>query len=367
MILRIANSSEDIRSFFRICDTIYIGNPFYRATDNDIIRLLIKGPTHFHTHADVKPYLIYYNGKLAGRFAMIHDLRQYEYVQIAFFEALPGLQNVSDTLKKEAKLQFPDCTKLTVGLNGHLNYGAGILQNNFDQVPVFGIPYTASHYPGYFSDLEMRRIITFRFPAKISHSYMKKIKEVKIKSGISIRKLNRRKMSDDTLTYTDLNNLCFTDHPFWSDRDGIEDLELFEPFSYLLKDENLIFAEFEGKPVGFLLWFPDFNQLVKTQRELKASSKYARDVIRYKLFNPIDTFRFTEIAVDPEFRKKGVEMTLINQMVADVTKAGYKWGEGGFIFEENLDSVNMAVRYIERIIEEEVKTHSEYAVYETKI
>ncbi|MFH2142695.1 MAG: GNAT family N-acetyltransferase [Bacteroidota bacterium] len=361
------NKKTDYLSFFKVGKEVYKNSPCFKATDNDIIKLLIEGPTHFHTHAQVTPFLIYKDFDIVGRFAFIYDKRLMYYAQVAFFEAFDGLEDVDQLLISEAKIRYPECKKICIGLNGHLNYSAGFLQNNFDEVPVFGLPYSQPYYLKYFKNLHKRKIVSFRFSTKNASSYINKLKNTRFGENISVRKLDRNNIAVDTLIYTYLNNLCFQKHPYWSDRDGIEDLELFEPFKNLLRDENLIFAEYNGKVVGFLLWFPDFNQLVRKQRELRAGKSYSYDVLRYRFFNPIQRFRFTEIAVDPEYRKKGIELALINQMIIDVAKTRYKFGEGGFIFEENLDSVNLTIRYIERFTGETIQPHNRYVVYEANL
>ncbi|GAB4284532.1 MAG: hypothetical protein Kow0068_09650 [Marinilabiliales bacterium] len=362
-----ANTKDDIKKFYQVENLVYNNIPYYRSTENEIIKLLITGPTNFHTHAEITPYLIYDDQKLIGRFALVHDLRMFDIVQVAFFESLNVVYDPVNLIIPEVKFKYPDCHKIVIGLNGHLNYGAGILQNNFDKVPAFGLSYTPSYYPALFEKYKKNNIVTYSFPVKVKEKYLKKLDEFSDNKTYNIRKFNRKNLSNDFLTYTELNNKCFTEHPYWSERDGIEDLELFEPFKYLLKDENLIFAEYNGQAIGFLLWFPDFNQLVNTQRELKAGNDFAYDVLRYKLFNPIKRFRFAEIGVVPEFRKKGVELVLINTMVRDVLKHNYKTGVGGFIFEKNLDSVNMAVKYMERIVGEPLHTDNKYAVYEINL
>jgi ribosomal protein S18 acetylase RimI-like enzyme len=83
---------------------------------------------------------------------------------------------------------------------------------------------------------------------------------------------------------------------------------LFKPFRFLLDNENLIIAEIDGKPVGFFLWYPDFNELVASQRDLNVL-----DVIKYRLGKPIDTFRFTEIGILPEYQGSPVALALINK------------------------------------------------------
>ena len=64
------NSTSNLKVYFNITKAVYAGNPFYRATDDSIVKLIVKGPTVFHTHATVKPFLIMQDNKPAGRFAL---------------------------------------------------------------------------------------------------------------------------------------------------------------------------------------------------------------------------------------------------------------------------------------------------------
>lgn len=362
-----ANTKSELECFYRTGNQVYSHNPYYRSSEDDILELVVNRQSNFHSHASVYPIIVMQDEVPVCRFTFICDTRLPEYVQVAFFEAIEGLTGIADKIIVEAKKRFPNVPKICFGLNGHLNYGAGILLNNFDFTPVFGLPYSMSYYQNYFNHLKMRKIVSYSFPVIISDIYKKLASRIKIDTNISIKKLDRTNLPEQSKIYTQLNNSCFKKHPFWADRDDIEDLELFDSFKRLLKDENLLFAEYNGKPVGFLLWFPDFNQLLKSNRQLKVRRKYSYDVLRYRFCNPIKTFRFTEIAVDPNFRKKGIEMALINQMIKDVIAGRYKLGTGGFIFEENIDSINMAIKYIERITGAKMQQDNEYAVFETTL
>lgn len=361
------NTANDLDRFYKTGNEIYRKNPYYRSSEDDVLKLVVEGPSEFHKHAQVNPVIVEKDGSPVCRFAFISDTLLPDYVQVAFFEAKQGLKNIAEEIINEAKRRFPDKNKICFGLNGHLNYGAGILLNNFDKVPVFGLPYSMPYYKDYFCKLKARKIVSFSFHAQISEDYKKLSARIKTDKNISIRKSDKKNLPEYSKIYTELNNICFREHPFWANRNAPEDLELFEQFQFLLKNENLLFAEYHDRPVGFLFWFPDFNQLLKRNRELKANSNYSQDVIRFKLFNPINTFRFTEIGIAPEFRKKGIEMALMNQMMQDVIAAGYKYGTGGFIFEENTDSINMAIKYIERISGKKAEPDSEYAVFETTL
>ncbi len=83
-----------------------------------------------------------------------------------------------------------------------------------------------------------------------------------------------------------------------------------------------------------------------------------------KYNNNIKLFRFTEIAVLPEYRKKRVELALIIKLMEYLKKNNYTDCEGGFIFEENRDSINLSTRFAARVFNTNVKPHKRYAIFE---
>ena len=345
--------------FYKITDVIYKGNRCHSSTEDDITSLLVEGPSTFRNHADVLPYLMLEGENVVGRLALIHDHRQPDYVQVSFFEALPSLADVKDIILEQARKNFPLCRKMVIGLNGHLNYGAGMLLNNFDKPPVFGLPYTPEYYPDYFRDYRIKTMVSYRFATEPFFRYYERIQQDGKLNDIAIRTMNRKKLKDEVKIYTYLNNACFQDHPYWADRDAGEDFELFNPFRFLIKEENLLFAEIDGEPVGFMLWYPDFNQLVENKTSLGL-----RHVLRYHLANPVRTFRFTEIAVLPKFHVSMVSQALILYATRYIMKAGYLFGVGGFIFEENRSSIALAERFIKRTTGLDVEPDTKYAVFE---
>lgn len=359
MKTELIEGKDGYKAFDKVCENIYEGNKHYRNTEASIESMLILGPTHFHTHAKVKMFLIRDTNDYAGRFALIHDEKLSNYVQVAFFESQPDLGDVLSLIKNEIKIHFSECSKIVIGLNGHLNYGAGFLLNRFDEPPLFGLPYTQPYYPKYFAELNEMKMYSFRFPLEKYFAWADTYKVKSQMDGLSIRFMDKKQIKEETKIYTYLNNKAFTKHPFWSDRAYQEDIELFYPFRFLLKNENLILAFHNDKPVGFYLWYPDFNQLVKTRRELNIL-----DVIRFKLGTNIDTFRFTEIGILPEYQRKPVALSLMNASLPALRKAGFKYCEGGFIFEKNKASILLAKRTIERVFKSKAEPYRHYAVYE---
>jgi len=355
-------SSKDLKAFFNFTKVVYRGNPYYRVTDEDITRLIIQGPTAFHTHASVQPFIISSSQRPVGRFALIYDQKLPDYVQVAFFEALPELSDLADIILNQVRKLFPQGKRVVIGLNGHLNYSAGMLLNHYDKPAVFGLPYTPAYYQDYFKDFNRRTMVSYRFSSKPFFEYMEKMDENLDLAGITVRKMNKKKLLREVEIYNYLNNACFSEHPFWSERTVEEDFELFYPFRRLLCEDYFLFAEYEGKPIGFLLWYPDFNELVKGDQHLGL-----KHVLHHRLHDPIKTFRFTQIAVLPEYRISSATLALILKMIPPVQKAGYQFGEGGYIFEENIRSISMTRRFLKRATGSRMEPYRRYAIFERNL
>lgn len=350
------------KTFTKVGTDIYKNNPLFRGTEGSIEKLLLNSACAFNTHSSIKKFVVRDGNDIVARFALIHDHRLEEYIQVSFFEAQEELGDIFAVIKKEIATHFPQCTKVVVGLNGHLNYGAGILLNRFDKVPLFGLPYNPEYYAAYFKNLCCRKMFTFRFGMEAYHAWAQTYQAQRTLKGLTIRFMDKRNIRQESAIYTQLNNQAFVNHPYWANRDNHEDLELFYPFRFLLDNENLIFAEIDGKPVGFYLWYPDFNQLVSSQRDLNVF-----DVLKFRIKNSIDTIRFTEIGIIPEYQRSPVALALISKSVSTLLEKGYKYCEGGFIFEENRASIAFVKRILQRCYGVEPEPYRQFAVFETTL
>ena len=351
---------KDFSTFKKVGSDVYKGNKYYRGTGSSIEKLLLKSSGAFSKHATIKTFVVRDQNNLVARFALIHDQYLADYIQVSFFEAYEGLGDIFSIIKKCAKIHFPELNKIVVGLNGHLNYGAGILLNRFDEAPLFGLPYNHDYYADYFKDLTPRKMVSYKFSLEVYSQWAESYKSFRKMDGLSVRFMNKKHIKRESAVYTELNNKTFTQHPYWANRDPEEDLELFAPFRYLLDNENLIFAEVNGEPVGFFLWYPDFNDLVSSQRDLNIL-----DVIKYRINPSIETFRFTEMGIIPKYQRSPVALALIDKGLTAMK--GYKYFEGGFIFEENKASIAFVTRVYKRCYGKEPKPYRKFAVFETAI
>jgi hypothetical protein len=381
MLLMPVRTPATWKIFFNLPHAIYKRNPAYRHTEAAVARLVVRGPSVFQQQATVLPYLLADKPlagqphpanraldsctgpeRICGRCALILDKRKPDTVQIAFFEALPGLTDPLTLLKREIRSVFPGVKHFTVGLNGHINYSAGLLAANFDAPSCFGLSYTPAYYLDYFKELQVHTLYTYRFPTRPFFELARKKADYASLKGLTVRPFNRKKIKEEVCIYTSLNNACFKEHPFWIPRTEEEDYELFFPFRFFIREGNLLFLEKEGTPIGFFLWYPDFNQLVRPHEELSL-----KHILHFLIANPITTIRFTQIGILPAYQASDGVLLLILAAIPYVKKAGYTQGEGGFIFAENSRSLRMANRFIYRACGLDAQPAGEYRIYEGQL
>lgn len=358
MRLKRVTDKRELQRFYHFPATVYQGNSCHRATEETLTHLLVDGPTEFHKHASVTPYLFIKDDNVVGRCAFIYDSMLPEYLQVGFFEALPNLPDPYGLMLAEVRKQATAATKIVVGMNGHLNYGAGILLDNYDKPPVFGLPYTPEYYPDYFTALTLRSTVSFRFATEgfVQWGAQQPAGDI---DGITVRTMDMQHLREEVARYTHIDNNSFTATPYWSPRPAAENYELFHPFRHLMKGENMLFAEKEGKPLGFLLWYPDFNELVGPGKDLGIA-----EVLRYRFANPIKSYRFTEIALLPEARRTRAVYAMIRHLIPIIQRYGYTFGEGGFIFEGNIASMNMTRKFMERAFGTRYEPYRRYGIFE---
>ena len=362
MKAELAEGKSGYKSFAGVSSMVYKYNKYHRGTEDSIEKMLVKDQSAFHNHATVKPFVISDGNDLVARFALIHDKNLPDYIQVSFFEAAEGLGDIFSIIKQKIKEFFPNIQKIVVGLNGHLNYGAGFLLNRFDEVPLFGLPYSQPYYMDYFKELHQRNMFSYRFPMEVYSAWAQSYKVDKKLDGMTVRFMNKKQIKKESAIYTYLNNHAFLKHPYWANRNDAEDLELFYPFRFFLDNENLIIAELNNEPVGFYLWYPDFNQLVNSDRDFNVF-----DLIKYRIISHVDTFRFTEIGILPKFQGTPVAMAMLNKSLPKLLDQGFKFCEGGFIFEENRASIAFVSRILQRCTGNKPEPYRCYAVFETTL
>lgn len=341
----ICNNKLRRSEYKKITAQVYAENPYFRDSLSSVLTIVTNPKGAFGSRTQQQAVVVKDDKGVPLAAALLLRAEGLpDQVQLSFFEALPNAQEAVQVLVDKASSISRQwgAKSLLVSMNGHVNYGLGFLADSFDELPCFGSSYTPPYYIDYFRSLGFaeQRLVSYRYPMD---SFVKQQEDrilERTKKRFRFRTADFSRLREELAVYTQLNNQCFSDHPAYFHRHNDEDYELFRPFRWFLQKENLLIAEHGGIPVGFLLWYPDFNELIGPGQELGIQA-----LLKYKLLRrPIKRFKIVEIGVIPKFQGSSVILGLFHACY-ELTRDRFQECESGWIFSENFKSNNICRRW----------------------
>lgn len=340
----IACGKQDVQKYQLFIKKVYQNIPNYKVTFSALVSGIISGRSVFCRYAEVQPMMVYEQNRIVAVCAYIQARQYPDTLQIAFFEALPGFPEAVDLIIEKAKAigREKKVRSISVGLQGHVNIGLGILTDHFQDPLFFGNAYNPAYYPEYLERYPFRETNLVTFQTELNPFSMAPYQKIlaKVNQRYRFRPIKFSRFRDEMAIYTDLNNRCFANHVFYYPRYPEEDYELFRDLKWFLKEENLIFAEDQGKVVGFVLWYPDFNELIPPQGSVGVTT-----VIVNRLFSKrLQRCKVVEIGVLPEYENKGVMLGLMDCVYQRI-RGRYQRYESSWILDCNYKSKTYAVTW----------------------
>jgi GNAT superfamily N-acetyltransferase len=126
-------------------------------------------------------------------------------------------------------------------------------------------------------------------------------------------------------------------------------------------DPHMVFiAEVKGKPAGFSLALPDFNQVLARLNGRLFPFGIFKLIWHTKIRNKIDGVRIITMGVIPEYQKRGIDTVFYAQTYNVGVKRGYNWAEMSWVLEDNV----LMNRTLELL---GAKLYKKYRIYETRI
>ena len=348
-------NKNNIKDFLNFYKNQYLNNDLKRDTLSGMLKSLLYGKSEICKSVDIRPLMIVHKDEITMISVLAHAQRMPEYVQICFFESdkfnMDAFNLILDKATKMAKEK--KAGKLTGSLNIHVNYGLGFLSSDYDKNQSFGSAHNPKFYNDYFekSGFETIEMVSFKknmvnSPELINNNIREKLNQI-----YTVREVDFKKFSQEIELYTKINNEAFVDHLFYYPRKTEEDYELFKDLKYLIKRENLLFVEKAGVPVGFMLWYPDFNELIK-----KNETVGVRTVIKNKFYhNKIQNFKIVEMGVIPSERNRGAILALFDYCFK-CTNGRYNSMETSWILSQNIKSKSFGIKWAD----EESKHYKAY-------
>jgi GNAT superfamily N-acetyltransferase len=121
-------------------------------------------------------------------------------------------------------------------------------------------------------------------------------------------------------------------------RESIESMVM--PLKDLADPELVLFAEIDGKTVGWFPAIPNYNEILIHLNGLRYPWDYLR-ALRYRNKKP-ESIAIKSVAVPPEYWDTGVAILLFDEMARRAAAKGYRWADMSLTGEDNPDTWDLA-------------------------
>ncbi len=331
--------------FIRFPWKVYEGNPNWVPPLLSEVKFVLSDANPFFRHAEAAYFLARKNGGVVGRIAALIDrshvaLHNEQAGFFGYFECLPDpvvagkLLDAASSWLKERNMEV-----MRGPMNPSTNDECGFLLEGFDSAPMIMMPYTPAYYLDYMEQCGLTK-------AKDLYAYISVIADVssgkKLESLASavkkkipdlvVRPANKKEFRKELDALKDIYNAA------WSHNWGFvpmtdEEIEsMAKRLKPLIVPELLIMAEVHGKPAGFFMAVPDYNQVFSRINgrlgplELVKFFWYSRK---------ISDIRVLTMGVKEEYRKRGIEGLLYLESFKAAKRKGYRRAEMSWVLEDN--------------------------------
>lgn len=364
---RVAGRRE-LDRFIRLPWRIYRDDPAWVPPLMAEVRSVLDRSKHpFHEHAEVDYFLAYRGDELVGRIAGIVNRQYIEFhgEQTGFFGLFESVDDgaVARALTEtvESWLSERGMTRVEGPFNLSTNdelYSPGVLVEGNEHDPFVLMAHTPSYYgplleaAGYAParDLVAYFMQGSEPPARMVQGVARLMKKVE---GLEIRALDMKRFDDEVARIQEIYNSAWERNWGFTPMTADEIHHLARQLKPIVVPDMCLIAEVEGRPVGFALSLPDYNQAVKHMN----GRLFPIGLLKFLWHKRrIDQCRILTLGVRREYRSTGLGAILYLRLFHRLLERGYRKGEASWILDDNWEMR----RPIERTTAEIYKTYRVY-------
>ncbi len=302
----------------------------------------------FYRDADRELFLAYRDGRLVGRIAAIENRAHNEFHRdrvgfFGFYESFED-QEVANALFAAAEgwLAERHLDAMRGPMSPSTNAECGVLSDGYDQHPMLMTPWNPPYYLTLFERAGLA-------PVKELLGYLFPFGPDGIQADERVREHAKRAAADARLTFRTIDMKHYAEeldrawdiyNAAWERNWGFVPMS-HEEFEHMAKDmkalirpEWAVMAEVDGKPAGFFLAIPDFNEIFK-----KIGNGRLLPTGIFRLLtgaSKVHNGRVLLLGVKPEYRTRSLAGLLLNEILKRGYDTGVKFGEASWVLEDNI-------------------------------
>ena len=359
------SSKQDTIAFIRFLWTIYKDYPAWvPPLMMDRKKLMDRQKNPFYKHTDAEFYLAKRDGIVVGRIGAIvnhnHNKEHNDKVGFfGFFECIDD-QQVANALFDTAKefVRAHGMTTMRGPVNPSVNDEIGLLIDGFDVSPTVMMTYNPPYYIKLLENygfkkakdlyaylLDQKKVYTDRFNR--AHELVKE------RQHITFRSFDMKHFAEEVERVKQVYNKA------WAKNWGAvpmtdEEMDaLAADLKPVIVPELVIFAEKEGKTIGFALSLPDINVPLKYNKNGYLLPGLYHMMTKKKKINLV---RVIVLGVLPEYLSTGAGAALFYETAIRAKNLGYGYGEASWILEDN-DKMTKSAEAMQGIIQKRYRLY----------
>lgn len=339
------SNKQQLDEFIRFPWKVYQGNAHWVPPLLTDMQFQLSDKNPFFLHAEAAFFLARDKGKVAGRIAAIVDRNHINVHKeqcgfFGYFECLPepaaarGLIDAAASWLKQREL-----VTMRGPMNPSTNDECGFLLRGHDARPMIMMPYTPPYYLDQMEQCGMAK-------AKDLYAFITVIKEVsagdrlerlasllkKKVPGLVVRPANMKQFGRELNAVKEIYNSAWSHNWGFVPMTDKEIDSMAGRLKPLIQPELLIMAEVDGRPAGFFMAVPDYNQVL-ARINGRLGPIGLMKFLWYR--RRISDIRVLTLGVKEEYRRKGIEGLLYLQAFKAALGKGYERAEMSWVLEDN--------------------------------
>ena len=358
VVIKEVQSRKELRSFVKFPLRLYKDCPYYvpNLYLDEMSALTEKNP--MSKYAKTAKFLAYKDGEVVGRvMAIINEIanRDWKHQEVRF----GWIDFIDDPEVSRALIDAVVDFGKRNGMNrisGPLGFtdfdNEGCVVEGFDDISSFLLKYNYPYYGKHFEALGMYKVndwIEYRIyvPDQVPEKVSRGAALVAERYGLHIRKITKREVSReqygqkifDLINRTYCKLFDFTVLPpevidnYVDTYLGLLDLR----YVTLVEDA-------EGRLIAVAVSMPSLAHAVQKCRGYLFPFGWWH-VVKSMYIKHEEALELMLIAVDPEYSNKGVHSMLFNEIIPNLQKGGFKYGESNAEMETNIKVQNLWNQY----------------------
>lgn len=341
----------EMTEFITLPWRVYRGDPnWVPPLISDVRKMLDPAKHPFHEHGEVQCFLARRgpssgsdSGKVVGRIAAIvnrlhNEVHDEKTGFIGFFDTMPDAGIPPYLFRAAADwLQARGMERMRGPASFSSNEEWGLLVDGFERPPMVLMTYNPPAYARYFDDYgfeKVKDLVAYYMRADVPMPE-RLLRGVERTEGpeVTIRSLDMKHYAREVERVREVYNAAWEKNWGFVPMTPAEIEHMAKELKPVVDPDLVLFAECEGKTVGFSLAVPDANRALKAANGKLFPFGLVRMLLAAKRITEV---RVLTLGVIPEYRRRRIDMMLYLRLWQTGLRKGKTGGEFSWILEDNM-------------------------------